>query len=395
MNTLEQNLTQLFEKYTQDGRIPGISALIVRKGETLAHVITGLADRQAQKPLMENSLFRIYSMTKVMTVVAALQLYEQGLYTLETPLADILPSFGQMNVITGYDQDTPLLRPAVQPILMKHLFSMSSGIVYGFNPGTRPADRYLLARLDEETRQRKTGPGGLNTAETIEILATTAPAFEPGDDYTYGYNHDILGRVIEVLTGMSFGSYMKQNIFDPLEMGDTTFLPTEEQARRLVPLYRAEKKGEEPVCVSDEDPMAEFLFKKGGFESGGGGLISSLDDYSRYCAALLQGGDYKGRSILGRKTLDLMTRNHLSGRGLESFVRDMPGYGYGLGVRVMVNPAEAGIPGTSGEYGWGGAAATWMCIDPAEDMYAVLMLQLLDCPYPLQREFAQVIYGAL
>lgn len=395
MTSLEQNLIQLFKKYTEEGQIPGIAARIVRKGDTLADVQTGWESLDKKRPLRGDSLFRIYSMSKVMTIVAAMQLYEKGCFTLETPLSDFLPSFSQMDVISGYDQERPLLRPAVRPILMKHLFSMTSGVAYGFNPSTVPADRYLLKQLEESYSDMSALPGSLNTKEMIEILSKTALAFEPGEDYIYGYNHDILGRVIEVITGQSFAACMQEKIFEPLGMKDTTFLPSAEQKERLVPLYRTENTGNVPILVSDDDPMSNFLFKENGFESGGGGLVSSLDDYSRYCSVLLQGGSYKGERIIGRKTLDLMTSNHLSGKSLATFTKDMPGYGYGLGVRVMMNPSLTGIPGSMGEYGWSGAAATWMCIDPMEDLYAVLMLQLLDCPYPLQREFAQVMYGTL
>ncbi|MDA3956568.1 serine hydrolase [Oceanispirochaeta sp.] len=393
MKPMEENLKDLFMKYTTDGRIPGISAQVVQRGETLAHVVTGLADKEAGKVLKEDALFRIYSMSKVITILGAMQLFEKGLFTLETPLSDFIPSFRRMNVITGYDQDIPLLKPAVQPILMKHLLTMTSGIPYGFNPGSLPADRFLLNRIGEAEKEKSAPQGSLNTRDYIEALAGTALAFEPGDDFLYGYNHDILGRVIEVLSGESFGSYLKKNIFDPLEMKETTFLPDKEQAERLVPLYRTVKAGEAPVRVAQDDPLTSFLFKKGGFESGGGGLISSLGDYSRYCEALLKEGSFDGHRIIGRKTLNLINRNHLTGKALATMSGD--GYGYGLGVRVMMNPSLAGIPGSRGEYGWSGAAATWMCIDPAEELYAVMMLQLADCPYPLQREFAQILYGAL
>jgi CubicO group peptidase (beta-lactamase class C family) len=385
LNQFEQNLNSLFEKYTNDRRISGISAQIVQKGKTVAKVVTGLADLESEKPLREDSLFRIYSMSKVITIVAAMQLFEQGHFTLETPLSDFIPSFGSMNIITGYDQDTPLLKPAGKPLLMKHLFTMTSGIAYGFNPETTLADRYLLSHFESADHT--------NTEDFIEQLSGTALTFEPGDDYIYGYNHDILGRVIEIISGESFGSYLKKNIFDPLAMTDTNFVPNEEQMTRLVPLYKADLPEQMPVLVPDNDPMTNFLFRENGFESGGGGLVSSLKDYSLYCEALLNKGRMNGNRIIGRETLDLMTQNHLREKALKSLAID--GYGYGLGVRTMMNPQQAGFPGSLGEYGWGGAATTWMCIDPAKEMYAVLMLQLLNCPYPIQKEFAQVLYAGL
>lgn len=385
MNQFEQNLNSLFEKYTDDRRISGISAQIVHKGKTVAQVVSGLADLESEKPLREDSLFRIYSMSKVITVVAAMQLFEKGHFTLETPLSDFIPSFGSMNIITGYDGNTPLLKPAGKPLLMKHLFTMTSGISYGFNPETAPADRYLLKRIESADNG--------NTKYFIEQLSGAALAFEPGDDYFYGYNHDILGRVIEIISGENFGSYLKKNIFDPLAMTDTSFVPNEEQMTRLVPLYRADLLDQRPVPVPDNDPMTNFLFKENGFESGGGGLVSSLKDYSLFCEALLNKGELNGNRIIGRETLDLMTQNHLQGKALKSF--NLDGYGYGLGVRTMMNPQQAGFPGSLGEYGWSGAATTWMCIDPAKEMYAVLMLQLLNCPYPIQKEFAQLLYAGL
>lgn len=385
MNQFEQSLNNLFETYTIDRRIAGISAQIFHKGKTVAKVVNGLADFESGEVLKEDSLFRIYSMSKVITVVAAMQLFEQGLFTLETPLSDFIPSFGSMNIITGYDGVTPILKPAKEDLLMKHLFTMTSGIAYGFKPETILADRYLLKRIESSDHT--------NTENFIELLSGTALAFEPGSDYIYGYNHDILGRVIEIISGESFATYLKKNIFDPLAMTDTNFVPNKEQMSRLVPLYRTDFPEQIPVRVPDNDPMTDFLFRENGFESGGGGLVSSLKDYSLYCEALLNQGNLNGNQIIGSKTLELMTQNNLGGKALQSLGKD--GYGYGLGVRTMMNPHLAGFKGSIGEYGWGGAASTWMCIDPAKQMYAVLMLQLLNCPYPIQKEFAQVLYEGI
>ncbi len=395
MNQLERNLAVLFDKYSKKHLIPGLSAHVYHKGRTVAKVVNGLADLGSGKPLQEDSIFRVFSMSKVITVIATMQLYEKGYFTLDTPVSEFIPAFGKMNVISGYRGEIPLLVPATKPLSMKHLFTMTSGIGYGFLSGTDAVDRYLLDHIDKSLKKRSNRARKVTTEEFIKILSGSALAFEPGSDHFYGYNHDILGRIVEIISGMSFGDYLNQNIFKPLGMRNTAFSLSKEQDKKLVPLYTINKWGQAPCLVSDDNAMLFMLFESGGFESGGGGLYSDLTDFSLFCEALLNGGILDNNRIIGEKTLDLVRENQLSGKALETFLLNGNGYGYGLGVRTMMYPGHGGLPNSIGEYGWAGASATWMCIDPAKDMYAVLMLQLLNCGYQIQTEFSHVIYDGL
>ncbi len=395
MNQLEKNLTSLFDKYSKKKLIPGISAHIYHKGKTVAKVVNGLADLATGKPLQEDSIFRVFSMSKVITVIAAMQLFEKGYFALDTPVSEFIPAFGKMNLISEYRGEIPLLTPAKKTLLMKHLFTMTSGIGYGFLSGTDAVDKYLLDHIDNSLKKRPNGTSKVTTEEFINILSGSALAFEPGSDHFYGYNHDILGRIIEIISGMTFGDYLIQNIFKPLGMRNTGFSLSNEQDKKLVPLYTINKWGQAPSLVSDDNAMLFMLFESGGFESGGGGLYSDLTDFSLFCEALLNGGILGNNRIIGEKTLDMIRENQLSGKALETFLLNGYGYGYGLGVRTMMYPGHGGLPSSIGEYGWAGASATWMCIDPAKDMYAVLMLQLLNCGYPIQTEFCHTLYDGL
>ena len=367
-------------------QIPGLGVRVIRKGAAVYDRYFGFKDAEASSPMSEDTIMYLYSMTKPVTAVAALKLFERGEFTLNTPLKEFIPAFSSMNVLKTLEGDAMDTVVAKTDITVKHLFTMTSGIAYGLRPDSDKLDA-LVASLF------RPGPDGalMDTAEDpIAEVASFPLAFEPGTDYRYGLSHDVLGRVIEIVSGMRLSEFMQKEIFDPLGMKDTGFGITGAQLPRLAKIYRYDGEAREhwPGLVNPTD--------EGAFESGGGGLVSTAEDYSRFLAMLAAGGAYEGERILGRKTVALMARNHLNEKALASFRRGAEGYGYGLGVRTLMDPAAAGMNGSVGEFGWSGMAGTWMMVDPAEDLSFLFMIQAFPSDYfDLRRKCVQIAYSAL
>ena len=369
----EENLVRFLEdRETLD--VEGNALLIFQNGREIFRHYSGKADR--------DSLYRVYSMTKPITVTAALQLYERGMFEIDEPLWHYLPEYEHMTV---WNSETGRTEEAKNPILIRDLFRMTAGLCYG---GTSSEPERLTQVLTDE--MEKENPGcGYSTREFARRLAGVPLLFEPGTYWHYSYCHDVLAALIEVLSGQRFGEYLKEHIFTPLGMEHTFFRCPADQAVHLMPCRYADGAKE-----FDDDRFGE----NARFESGGGGLLSTPDDYMNFALALTQGGTSKnGARILGRKTVDLLRMDQLNDESRKTF--DWPyltGYGYGLGVRTLLSPAAAGIPGTTGEFGWCGVLGTWVLMDPAEQLTAVYMHQR----YPnletfVQRHLRTMIYAAL
>ncbi len=350
--------------------VPGNSLLIYHKDkEIFRHYTEGVN---------KDTIFRIYSMTKVITVTAALQLFEQGLFTMNDPLEKFLPEFHNSMV---WDEAEEKAVPADGPILMRHLFSMSAGITYD-GDGCETAQR--IAKIHNELREQFPGES-YTTQQFIRRLSEAPLAFHPGSHWNYSLCHDILGAVIEVISGQSFGEYLKEHIFEPLGMNSTFFRCPEGCQARMAP-----KKG-----AGFPDDMFQ---EKAVYESGGGGLLSTLDDYMIFANTLTRGGTSKnGVRILGRKTIELMRLDQLNEEQKKDFNWSyLKGYSYGLGVRTLIDPAKAAIPGSIHEFGWCGVLGTWVLMDPEEELTVVYMHQ----SFPNLEEYVQthlraIIYGGL
>jgi CubicO group peptidase (beta-lactamase class C family) len=276
-------------------------------------------------------------------------------------------------------------------ITIKQLFTMTSGLSYGFFPGQDKLDTLY----EEKMKTPPKGKKNPNTEEFIDSLAQLPLAFQPGSDYRYSFSIDVLGRLIEVISGKTLGDFLESEIFIPLGMNDTGFHVNEDQGTRLAGLYQYD--GEKRVLIEGFfNPL-----KKPAFESGGGGLLSTMSDYSNFCEMLLNKGSFEGADVLGRKTVELMAANHLEGKAFDRFYKGdqwggKAGYGYGLGVRTLLNPAKAGINGSIGEFGWDGAASTWMMVDPKEELTVLYMVQMFPYGYhDLRQKFLQMVYSAL
>lgn len=380
---LNERLTPLLKSVLEKGPA-GCACTVVRRGEVVYQQTLGYADLETKKEITPNTIYRIYSMTKVITCAAALMLYEKGLYLLNDPLEEYLTEFKNSQVYQYNEYGAKNLSPAAGPIRIKDLFTMSSGLTYG-GDGT------------ETERQTRTIME--NAAATVDMqsmskaLATVPLAFDPGTHWKYGTSHDVLAALIEVLSGQTFGEFLQKEIFDPLGMIDTSFRIPEDKLDRLCTMYDRAEDGK----LTPNNRMDARYQPGSRHESGGGGLLSTIGDYSRFAQLLANGGELDGVRILSPKTIQLMATNHLSAQQLKDFNwPQMSGYGYGLGVRVMIDPAAGGINGSIGEFGWAGLAGSYLLIDPKEELSVVYMQQLLPSLEPfIHPRLRAAVYGAL
>ena len=357
-----EKVRDTLKRFVDLGQIAGGAVRVMRKDRVCLEEAFGYADIGKKVPMSsERTIFPIASMSKVITVVGIMRLYEQGLFKLWDPVSEYLPGFKNPKVAVEKADGTTEIVPAKGEITMRQLFTMTSGVPY---PGTDNA----AARIHLETEEawEREGKPVPETVDYCNLVGQLPLAFDPGKQWMYGFSIDILGAVIEVLSGKTLGEYLKENIFDPLGMLDTGFCVPAEKQDRIATLYHI-REGMRP-----ED--REYPSGKPAFESGGGGLFSTVRDYSRFAQMLLHGGTLEGVRILGRKTVDLISTDHLTPEQQATHNWDTQrGYGYGLGVRVMTHPEIADINGSVGEWGWDGAFGNWFCVDPAEQLTCVYL----------------------
>jgi CubicO group peptidase (beta-lactamase class C family) len=350
-----------------------------------------MMDRANNIPLQNDSIYRIYSMTKTFTVVAAMTLYERGLFKLRDPIGEFLPAFADMKVAQHDSRGCMTLVPARNPITFQHLFTMTSGIP---SPGEQSYSARFLAGINKKINEDAEKGREWTTAQRVDAAAQTPLCFHPGEYWMYGFSHDVLGRLIEVLSGKSFSQYMDEVIFKPLGLQDTAFYVPAEKQGRLCKAYAFTEKGLEEITslVTDAGRTTPPAF-----EAGGSGLASTLDDIGRYALMLLNGGKLDGERVLSRKTVDLIRRNHVLPAQLQNFAFPATaGYGYGLGVRTMLDTAVAGLNGSTGEWAWDGMLGTWYCVDPEEDLVAVFLIQRSPGGNEdLPKRFAQTVYASI
>jgi CubicO group peptidase (beta-lactamase class C family) len=386
-----KNVEAYLTRIVDQGKAAGAGGMIVRHGVQAFCASAGWQDLARKVPMKNDSIYRIYSMSKTFTIAAAMTLYEKAFFRLHQPIADFIPAFKEMKVAETDNRGIMRLAPANKPITFEHLFTMTSGIPY---PGAASFPACVMADIDKRAHKDAAGGAPWNTARMVEEAAAAPLCFHPGEQWMYGFSHDVLGRLIEVISGKTLGAYLQETIFDPLGLRDTAFyVPPEKQSRLAAP-YRPGPNGLEEETGLSRDPASP---EAPVFESGGGGLCSTMADCARYALMLLHNGALEGRRILSRKTLELIRVNHcdLAERARSGFPH-MLGYGYGLGVRTMVDTARAGLNGSPGEWAWDGMLGTWYCVDPAEDMIALFFIQLMsDYNAHLQRGFAQAAYSAI
>jgi CubicO group peptidase (beta-lactamase class C family) len=380
-----------FQRYVDDGRLPGWLAAISRDGQIVHTAAAGHRDLEAGEPVTAETVWRIFSMTKPITSVAAMMLYERCAFELSDPIADYLPEFSDMRVYSAGQAANPVTVPATEPIRVWHLLTHTAGLTYGFHR-THPVDAMYRERGFDAGI-----PQGLHLAEACAVWAQLPLLFQPGREWTYSVASDVLGRLVEVVSGQRLDEFFAEHITGPLGMVDTAFQSADP---RLAALYTADPvtglavRNEGAGAAATRVPTAH---------SGGGGLVSTAADYHRFTRMLLGHGQYGGVRLLGSRTVDYMTRNHLpGGADLESFGRplhaEVPlrGTGFGLGFSVVVDPVGAKNLGSVGEYAWGGAASTAFWVDPVERVTALFFTQLVpSSTHPIRSQLRQLVYQAL
>lgn len=379
----------------ENNGLPGVDCMICKEHKPIFRYYTGMSDAEAKKYMQGNELYFIYSMTKMMTCTAALQLFEQGKYLMSDPVSKFLPEFEKMK-ITSDSLDVESAKAvasgktagesvnassdgyAKNPITIKDLFTMGAGLDYDLDaPGIKAA--------------KEEGRG--STRELVAALSETVLGFEPGTRFRYSLCHDVLGALIEVISGKTFGEYMKENLFDPLGLKDTFFGKPKDEGRlsRMAALYKLNDEGrperqplENPFCITED------------YESGGAGLVSCTEDYENFLDAIANGGEAaNGNRILMPKTVDLMRQNHLSKQQLEDFYVLREGYGYGLGVRTHIDREKSGRRSPIGEFGWDGAAGAFCMVDPVNKISLTYFQHVLNSGYEVHKKLRDLLYSCL
>ncbi len=381
-------------RYVDTGKLAGTLTLVARKGEVVHRSALGLMDRERGKPMTEDTIFRIYSMTKPITSVAFMMLVEEGLVALDDPVHRFIPAWRDLGVFVAGIPGAFQTRRTNAPMRMVDLLRHTSGLTYGFQQ-----------RTNVDAAYRKLGIGTLeasplNLDDAVEALATVPLEFSPGEAWNYSVSTDILGYLVGKISGMPFERFVKARILDPLGMTDTDFQVPPEKAGRFAACYAFDAKGK---VVLQDDPAKSKYLAPPVFVSGGGGLVGTAADYLKFCQMLLDGGVADGQRFLSPKTIELMTLNHLpGGKELMDLSRSLfseagnEGLGFGLGFAVVMDRAKTLTPGSVGEYFWGGAASTAFWIDPVEELIVLFMTQFIpSSTYPVRKELRTLVYSAL
>lgn len=377
MTNLTATLDRFLTRRAEECRVPGLDLSVFHHHREIYRFQYGYADVETQTPISNNTLYNIYSNSKVITCAAALQLYERGEFALDDPLHRFFPEMKRMTVMTADGA-----RPAQNHITVRDLFRMTSGLQTGSSEGNPE----IMRRIMEEDG------GECPLSRLPEYMAQIPLLFEPGTQYNYGISHELLGALVAKISGMSFTAYLKKHIFEPLGMINTAFRPEDCASRELATHYEYNRETGELINRGKKNCLLPPFLK----ESGTGGLISSVDDYNRFQEALCT-----GETILRRSTIDLMRQDQLSGKLREGYGCTPVGWGYGLGVRTINDPAKSGLPLANFRpgytpFGWGGAAGTYGSIDPENEITIFYAQQAFNLPDRLSPEEMQnIVYAHL
>jgi CubicO group peptidase (beta-lactamase class C family) len=379
-------IDHLTQGYINDGMLPGTITLVSRRGKIVHLSCQGKMDIEADKSMEDDTLFRIYSMSKPVTTTALMMLYEDGRFQLDDPVSRFIPAFRELQV---YSADGRHTAPA-RPMTIRDLLTHTSGLTYGFMNST-PVDAMYRQQGVEQSA---------NLAEMVSKLAGIPLLFSPGSRWSYSVATDVCGHLVELIADTPFDEFLEEQIFAPLGMTDTGFVVPEDKVHRFAANY--DRTSDNGMRLIDSPESSPYLQDRG-LHSGGGGLVSTIHDYYKFASMLLNQGEHAGTRILGRKTVELMTSNHLPNNGDltsmgQAVFSETPydGIGFGLGFSVMLDPATAQILGSPGEFAWGGAASTYFFVDPKEDMLVIFMTQLMpSSSYPIRREMRVLAYQSI
>ena len=388
-----ERIEQRFARYVADDLITGFQVAVTRRGSVAYVANHGLRDRENGLPTEPDTIYRIYSMTKAITTVAAMMLHEEGAFELKDPVHRWIPSFKDARVYVSGPATGPATEPLARPLQVWHLMSHTSGLTYGFHHAHAVDEMYRLAGFEWGS------PAGMDLAAACDVWAGIPLLFQPGTEWNYSVSVDVLGRLVEVMSGQTLDQFLQERIFEPLGMVDTAFHVPESEQARLAALYVPNPaEGRRAMRMDLPTPS-----KPPTMLGGGGGLFSTTADYLRFLEMLRRGGEYDGRQLLGPRTISYMTVNHLPpGETLETFGRPLfsettyDGTGFGLGFAVVDDPAAGKVPRSRGEYSWGGAASTAFWVDPVDDITAVFMTQLLpSSTWPFRSQLQALVSQAL
>jgi CubicO group peptidase (beta-lactamase class C family) len=389
------------QSYVDQNKIAGMVTLLARQGKVVHFEQVGWQERETQKPMSGDTIFRIYSMTKPVICTALMMLFERNLFKLSDPVAKYIPTFGSVKVLESDGMGgTKLVEPR-RPVTVRDLLTHTSGLTYHFLVDSPVSELYRQNAIMHEA--------GLSLQRFVDELARLPLAYQPGTRFQYSVGIDVAAALVEILAEQPLGQFLQENFFGPLGMLDTGFyVPPEKQGRlaavyglpdiglpttHAISLWVAWQNGfNERLDVEKTHPSTQASYARGGY-----GLFSTAWDYLRFAQMLLQGGELDGARLLGRKTLELMHSNHLPASLLPYEIGGMPscGYGFGLGSRVLLNVAEAQTPGSAGEFGWGGAAKTYYWVDPKEALVGVFMSQAMMAFDVPDMDFRVLAYSAL
>ncbi len=380
------------QQYIDSGKSAGMQALVFHRGQEVFFDQVGYRNTASQTPIEDDTLFRIYSMTKAITSVALMSLLEKGFFQLDDAVEKWIPQMADLRV---YGEEGKL-EPLRHPISFRHLLTHTAGFSYGFSPDTHPVEKQY-----DELWRTDSPPGKL--ADLLQDIFQIPLLFQPGSRWNYSVATDICGYLVELISGQSLAEFMEQQIFDPLEMSDTSFIVPAEKAHKLATLYGL--KGDESMAVLRQNDRLSYIDYRHNDKlrlfSGGAGLVSTARDYLKFARMLLNGGVLNDHRILGRKTVEWMTQNHLDHTLLPlSYNGIVPqlltSYGFGLGFCVNLDATKSGTLGSTGDFGWGGMADTYCWIDPKEQLIGILMQQFIPSLHHAgRRDFRNTVYQAL
>ncbi|MBH66835.1 MAG: serine hydrolase [Rhodospirillaceae bacterium] len=384
-------ITPWLESYIDEGKLPFAQVVVLRRGQIAYSKLYGLRDIEKKSQAIGDGIYRIYSMSKLVTTVAAMSLFEEGSLMLDDQLSWYLPEFANCQVYKSGEFGAMTLVPQESPITIRQLMTHTSGLTYGaFDPS--PVGRAM--------RGAKVDFGNLE--EKLDVMVKRLDGiplcFQPGTEWRYGVSTDVLGRVIEIVAGQSLEAVFQERIFGPLKMKSTFFALPEHQIEKFCSLYT--RTNSDPLKKLEDGQNSRFC-RPVNMHSGGGGLLSSTADYLKFIEMIRLGGVYESERVLGRKTVDLMLMNHLPGdmasMGQVTFSEmPMAGIGFGLGGAVLLDPVKAQILSSEGEFTWGGMASTAFWIDRSEELSVIFMTQLIpSSSYPVRRELRILVYQSL
>jgi len=378
--------------YVDPGKIPGSVTLVARGGSPCYLDVRGMRDTERAAPMSADTILRIYSMTKPVTSVAMMMLHERGLFSLEDPVHRFIPQWRDLGVWKGGSYPLFITEPARRPMTIRNLLTHTSGLTYDFS---------RASNIDYAYRKLQVGNPrpGYTVRQMVEELAQLPLEFSPGECWNYSLSTDVIGYLIEVMSGRSLPEFLREEIFEPLGMVDTAFAIAPDKVDRFASCYERDLNKQRVL----QDDGQDSRFADVSFYSGGGGLLSTVPDYYRFCSMLLAGGSLDGARIIGPRTLAFMTRNHLPDNAdLSAFATGgfsesaYEGVGFGLGFATRLDAVRNGHPATPGTFYWGGLASTLFWVDPVEELVVVFMTQLMPSrSFDFRGQLENIVYGAL